>query len=304
MLRPPLPLPALRAFAEAGRLGSMKRAAEALGVTPGAVSQQVKALERRLGVALFERRNREVRLTPAGRRLLGPLTEAFGRIEEAVAAAEGTRGRRRQARRVVVSTCASFAAGWLVPRLGRFAALHPGIEVRVETTAALVEVGRGPGSADVALRHGLGDYAGLEAVRFLAPRLVPVGSPALLAGGPPLRAATDVLRYPLLQDGDGADWTLWLRAQGIEDPEGRAAVGPRFADDHLLVRAAVAGQGLALVADVHAADEIAAGRLAVALDLPWPSRFAYYVVTRPGPATTPAVAAFREWVLREAGSGA
>ncbi|CAH2599447.1 LysR family transcriptional regulator [Rhodovastum atsumiense] len=299
MPRPPLLLLALRAFAETGRLGSMKAAAGALGVTPGAISQQVKALERRLGLPLFERHNRELRLTGTGRQLLDPLVDAFARIEAAVDATERATGGHRH-RPLLVSTSASFAAGWLVPRLGRFAALYPGIEVRIDATSALVEVGRGPGSADVALRHGLGDYPGLEVVRFLMPRLVPVGSPSRLATGPRLSRAEDVLHYPLLQNSDGADWALWLRAQGGNDAEGRALRGTRFPDDHLLVRAAVAGQGLALVAEFHAAEEIAAGRLAVALDLPWPSRFAYYVLTRPGPGRPPAALAFRDWVLREA----
>lgn len=297
----PLPLLALRAFAEVGRRGSVKAAASVLGVTPGAVSQQVKLLEARLGTPLFERRNRELRLTAAGRGLLEPVADAFNSIEEALGVFERQRDGMR--RTLTVSTVASFAAMWLVPRLGHFAVRHPGIDIRLHTSGDLTPIGRRPGSADVAIRHGLGAWDKLEAVRLLQPRLVPVGSPALLATGVPVHEPVDCLRYPLLHDADRADWTLWLRALGTARPGRRATVGPSFADSHLLIRAAIAGQGLALVRDTYAADEITAGRLAVALDVPFPVAFAYYVVTRPGSASRyPEIAAFRDWILEEATS--
>lgn len=154
----PLPLLGLRAFAEVGRSESVKDAARRLGVTPGAVSQQVKLLEARLGVALLERRNREVRLTAEGKRLFAAVAEPFDRIESAVEAI----GRRRGAARAVltVSTTSSFAATWLVPRLGGFTMLHKRVDVRIVTGPELVPVGAGAGSADVAIRHGWGDGRG------------------------------------------------------------------------------------------------------------------------------------------------
>src|SRR4051794_17197405 len=120
-MRGPLPLTGLRAFAEVGRRGSVKEAAAALGVTPGAVSQQVRLLETRLGATLLERRNREVRPTPAGRRLLEPLGAAFRAIEDALQSVEGGRRSSRIRQTLTVTTGASLAATWLVPRLGRFA---------------------------------------------------------------------------------------------------------------------------------------------------------------------------------------
>ncbi len=295
----PMPLLALRAFAEVGRQGSVKAAAGVLGVTPGAVSQQVKALEARLGKALFKRGNRAIRLTPAGRRLLDPVLAGFDQIEAALEIFDaGGRRRRRQLR---ISTVASFAATWLVPRLGRFTLAHPRIDVTLHTAAELVAVGRGPGGVDIAIRHGLGVYLGLESVRLLQPRLVPVGSPGLLAAAPPIRVPADCLRLPLLQDADGMDWVLWLRALGVKDPEGRAALGPRLGDDHLPIRAAVSGQGLALVRDTYAADDVAAGRLAIVLEAPETTAFAYWFVTRPGAADhRPEVAAFKAWIMGEA----
>lgn len=297
----PLPLLGLRAFAEIGRAGSMKAAAHRLGVTPGAVSQQIRSLETRLGVALFERRNREVRLTRFGESLLADLADAFGRIEDALGRIERDRARHRPG--LVVSTTGAFAATWLVPRLGRFTALHPRIAVQIQTTPDLVPVGAGPGSADVAIRHGLGDWPGLDAVRLLQPRLIPVGSAGLLAKGPPIHAPADCLRYPLLHDPDATDWRLWLRALGADHDDPRLAHGTRFSDSTLLVRAAVAGQGLALVRDTYVAEEIMVGRLKIAFDAPWPARFAYYVVTRRGArGRSPQIACFREWLLQEAAS--
>lgn len=295
----PLPLLGLRAFVEVGRAGSMKGAAAKLGVTSGAVSQQVKLLEARLGLLLFDRHNREVRLTAAGKRLHADVSDAFGRIE--VALDQIQRDQTRHRRALVVSTTGSFAATWLVGRLGRFTARHPDIDVEILTSPELVPVGIGPGCADAALRHGLGTWPGLEAVSLLRPRLVPVGSPGLLADGALIGQPSDCLRYPLLHELRSEDWRLWLQAHGADHNDPRVARGSRLADAGLLVRAAVAGQGLALLRDTYVAEEVAAGRLRIALDAPWPARFAYYCVTLPGSdRARPQIARFKAWLLREA----
>jgi LysR family transcriptional regulator, glycine cleavage system transcriptional activator len=303
----PLPLLGLRAFAESGRALSMKAAAHRLGVTPGAVSQQIKLLEARLGVALFERGNHTLLLTQAGRDLLAGVGAAFEQIEQAFQAATHDEAGRQPA--LTVSTTGAFAAAWLVPRLGAFVARHPGISVQILTTQELVSLEAGAGRADVAIRHGLGDWPRAKAIPLLRPRLLPVGSPGLLAKGPPIRRPADCLRYKLLHDPLAADWHLWLRAMEGTDgalPE-RAAKdasrGTRFADSVLLMPAAVAGQGLALLRDTYAMDEIAGGRLEVAFDAPWPAQFAYYVVTARGD-LPPRVQAFRQWLLSEAAAEA
>jgi LysR family glycine cleavage system transcriptional activator len=285
----PLPLLGLRAFAETGRRGSVKAAAEAMGVTPGAVSQQLKLLEDRLGLKLFLRGSGGIRLTEAGARAHPLVLRGLDQLAEGLDLLAAT-GQRET---LTVSTAPSFAASWLVPRLGRFTARHPEIEVRVEATTALVDLGR----VDVVLRHGLGRWPGLEVEPLLAPRLLPVASPALLRQGPPIAEPADCLAYPLLQDGDRADWQLWLAAQGVEDP--RAERGPSFDSDFLLVRAALAGQGLALVRDLYLTEEIAAGRLVQVLDRPWPARFAYYVAARPAVWRLPKLQAFRSWLAEE-----
>lgn len=289
------PLQALRTFVEVGQRKSVKAAAQALHVTPGAVSQQIRVLEDRLGVVLLERERLGMRLTEAGASVFPRLREAFLQIDQAMHDLESTKARRS----LTVSTVATFAASWLVPRLGRFKQLHPDIEIRVEATSELVDLRRD--RVDVALRHGLGDYPGLEVLPLMAPVLTPVASPGFLkAHGAVIHEAGDCLGYPLLHDGDRADWPLWLKAHGVAD-DLRAERGSAFDDDFLLIRAAEAGQGLALVPQAYAQEEIAAGRLIQVLDKPWPARFAYYAVTRPGAADRPEVRAFLEWIREEAG---
>lgn len=289
------PLQALRTFVEVGQRKSVKAAAQALHVTPGAVSQQIRVLEDRLGVVLLERERLGMRLTEAGASVFPRLREAFLQIDQAMHDLESTKARRS----LTVSTVATFAASWLVPRLGRFKQLHPDIEIRVEATSELVDLRRD--RVDVALRHGLGDYPGLEVLPLMAPVLTPVASPGFLkAHGAVIHEAGDCLGYPLLHDGDRADWPLWLKAHGVAD-DMRAERGSAFDDDFLLIRAAEAGQGLALVPQAYAQEEIAAGRLIQVLDKPWPARFAYYAVTRPGAADRPEVRAFLKWIREEAG---
>ncbi|NBF13324.1 LysR substrate-binding domain-containing protein [Pseudomonas sp. Fl4BN1] len=291
-----LPLLALRTFVEVGQRGSIKSAAQALSVTSGAVSQQIRLLEDRIGLALFTRHRSGLRLTEAGARVHPLLLQAFEQMQVALQTLEVIKARQT----LTVSTVATFAASWLVPRLGRFNQRHPDIEVRVEATSAVVDMRRD--HVDVALRHGLGDYPGLHVMPLMAPVLVPVASPDWLAKGIELREPEDCLCYPLLHDSDRADWSLWLAAHGVaQDP--RAERGTAFEDDFLLIRAAEAGQGLALVPLQYAQEEIAAGRLVQVLDKPWPARFAYYVVTQPQALQRDTVRAFVEWVMEEAQGG-
>ena len=275
-----LPL-ALRAFVETARHGNLTRAAAAMGVTPGAVSQQLRALQARTGVVLFQRFSHGMRLTPEGEQVYPGLRQAFEQITTSLAQLEAINARQT----LTVSTEPSFAATWLVPRLGQFSASHPQVEVRVEATALLADLRRE--RIDVAIRHGLGDYPGLDVQALMAPPLIPVASPRLLAEGPEIREAIDCLAYPLLQESERNDWRLWLRAMGWRTT--RAARGPAFADDLLLVRAAEAGQGIALVREIHARAEIASGRLAVALERPLaePLRLLRGEPARSGATSTP-----------------
>lgn len=288
-----LPLLALRAFAEIGRHSSIKQAAAAMGVTSGAVSQQLRLLEERVGLQLFRRTRYGVELSDIGARVHPAMLRAFDQIESGLDALEAVAGIQS----ITVCTVPSFAASWLVPRLGRFTAQHPDIEVRVEASSIPVDLRYY--NVDVAIRHGLGVYPGHDVIHLIAPALIPVASPELLAIGPPVNTPADCLNYPLLQDSDRADWRLWLKALGTEnDP--RIERGPSFDDDFLLIRAAEAGQGIALVRDIYARQEVEAGRLAIALDRPWPTEFAYYILTLPQAADRPAISHFVAWLQAEA----
>ena len=288
-----LPLLALRAFVETGRHGSQKSAAEAMGVTPGAVSQQIRQLQERVGCELFVRTRQGLQLTNTGTQVYPALLRAFEQIESSLASLEEMHARQT----LTVSTVPSFAASWLVPRLGKFTALHPAIEIRVEASPRLVDLRRD--KVDIAIRHGLGHYPGLDASHLMAPALIPVAAPALLSKGPRINEPADCLAYPLLQDSDRSDWRLWLEALGVQD-DARIERGPAFDDDFLLIRAAEAGQGIALMRDIYAREEIASGRLAIALDKPWPTAFAYYAVTLPGAAEHTSIARFLAWLHSEA----
>ncbi len=290
----PLPLLGLRAFVEVGRCGSIKRAAPVLGVTPGAISQQIKALERRLGTILFERHHRLLCLSPEGARLFAELDDGFAAIERAMARYDGPIGRSGG---VTVTTTPSLAASWLAARLGRFAAAHPAVEIRLQTAVALADL-KG-GEADLAIRHGAGDYPGLVSERLFTPRLIVVASPAFLEARPPIRAAADCLSAALLQDRDRIDWPVWLAAAGVP-VDTRASAGSSFGDDALLIRAAIAGQGLAVVRDVYAADDLASGRIVQPIATAAPTATGYFVVAAPDRLALPRIAAFRDWLREEA----
>ena len=286
-----LRLDELHSFVVVARAGSMKRAAEELGVTPGAISQRIRALETRGRARLFERAKAGLALTEAGRRLNDALAGPFQAIEQAAEQHRGS-GRTRSVR---VSTLPSFAASWLASRLGRFTAANPDIAISVEVERRLVDLRSEP--VDLAIRHGLGRYPGLAAHKLAAMAMIVVGSPRL-AGADALASPADCLRFPLMDTVGGADWRLWLQAQGV-DPGG-ARFAASWSEDHLLLRAAAEGQGLALVHDAHAADAIARGDVARLLDVAWPSAFAYYLVGLPESFDRPAVRRFARWLVRGA----
>ncbi|MEJ6668625.1 transcriptional regulator GcvA [Alcaligenes aquatilis] len=292
-MNPVFPLQALRAFTEVGRHGSIKLAAQALGVTSGAVSQQIRLLEDRLGVTLFVRNHHKMSLSEAGKQVYPVLLTAFDQIEQAMRTLEATRQRKT----LTISTVPSFAASWLIPRLANFKQRHPDIEIRVEASPALVDLRRD--KVDIAIRHGLGVYPGLQAEPLMAPVLLPVASPTLLKDKPAIQEPADCLKWPLLQDADRADWALWLSAHGVKD-DTRADRGTAFEDDYLLIRGAIAGLGLALIPQEYAQDEIATGRLVQVLDKPWPARFAYYLVTLPDATQRTEVSAFSDWIIEQA----
>lgn len=221
-------LNALRAFEAAGRHGSFTRAAAELHVTHAAISHQVRALEEHLGVSLFRRTTRAVKLTDAGQTLLPVMTKALDAMADAIQrlGADDATGS------LTVGVTPAFAARWLVPRLAGFQAAHPEIDVRLAPSYQLVDFTRD--EADLAVRYGHGRWSGVRADKLLSLDTVPVCSPALLTGPNPLRTPADLKHHTLLHDDLGEVWRRWLVAAGIDgiDP----TRGPKFGDENLMLQ--------------------------------------------------------------------
>lgn len=286
------PLNALRAFEAAARNLSFRIAARELFVTPGAVSQQVKALEQYLGVTVFERVGRGVHLTDAGRRLYPVLRSAFQNIGET---AEALR-LHNESGPLTVSLPPALAMKWLLPRLPRFRELHPEIDVRVRASTHLVNFSLE--GVDVAIRCGGGEYPGLRSDWLMYEEAFAVCSPQLLEHAPPLRTPADLRHHTLLHDESGSGWGLWLQAQGVHDVD--TDHGPTFSDATMALQAAIEGQGVALSYTPLAYLDLAAGRLVRPLPQATTSNYAYFVVCPEETAGRPKVAAFREWTFAEA----
>lgn len=297
MVRPLPPLNALRAFESAGRHLSFTKAAAELNVTPAAISHQVKALEDFLGIVLFRRLTRALRLTDAGQAALPMLTQGLDRLAQGVEQMQA----HSESGELTISVSPSFGAMWLVPRLERFRSRHPDIEIRLDGTDRLVDLMRD--DVDVAVRYGPGGYKGVEADYLFSQVNTPVCSPALLNGEHPLRQPEDLRHHTLLhidwKDAE-ASWRMWLLAAGLHDVD--PTRGPHFTMESMAVQAALDGQGVALIGDKLVADEFATGRLVRPFDpsLSTPLSFSYYLLSAKDGAERPRVAAFRNWLIEEA----
>src|SRR5260370_2633546 len=247
------PLNALKAFEAAARSESFTRAAEELCVTHGAVSHQIKSLEATLWYKRCSRERKGLAITDAGREYLNVVRDALDRI-----AAGTQRVLQRQSSGVlIVSTSPDFAAKWLVYRLGRFAEAHPGIDLRVSATMHHIDFVRE--EVDVAVRHGDGNWSGLDAVRLCTEQLFPVCSPKLMSGRNRIAKPSDLLKSPLLHLDDSKAWSRWFDAAGITNPE--MSHGLTLNRASMLIDAAVDGQGVALARTTLAAWDLFNGRL-------------------------------------------
>ena len=285
------PLGALRAFEAAARHLSFTVAAAELCVTQAAVSHQIRQLEVWLGLPLFVRRGHTLTLTDAGRTYVGDLTRALDLMAEAtVRVRECVEGPLR------ITVLPSFAARWLVPRLARFSAAHPDIEVRLTSSAALWA--GNDDRYDVAIRLGLGRWPGLKADLIARETLSPVCAPSVAAGERPLLVPDDLRHAALLHDAPKAGWRHWCEHAGVEGVD--TASGLAFDDASLALQAAVQGQGVALARMLLAADDLAAGRLVQPFDIAMPNDYSYWLAYRREKAARPDVAAFRGWLLAQA----
>lgn len=286
------PLNAVRAFEAAARHLSFTRAADELNVTQAAISHQVKALEERLGITLFKRLNRALRLTDAGQAYLPAVRDAL----DAIAVATDRLQSANRSGRLTVTTLHSFASAWLLPRLLRFREQHPDIDIRLDADDSLSDFARD--EIDLAIRHGSGSYPGLTSELLLTEEIFPVCSPTLMTDSHPLRTPEDLRHHTLLHDDGLIDWRTWLAAAGVRGID--ADAGPGYTNSRILLDAAVAGQGVALARSVIVADDIVTGRLVRPFELALPAKFAYYIVAPPMNWDAPKIVAFREWLHQEA----
>jgi LysR family transcriptional regulator, glycine cleavage system transcriptional activator len=285
------PLGALRAFESAARHLSFTRAAAELCVTQAAISHQIRQLEDWLGICLFERQGHKLTLTGEGQTYLPELTDAFDRIS-------GTTRRLMKSddRPLRITVLPSFASRWLVPRLGAFRTLHPGVDVRLDSSAELWTFATE--RFDLGIRLGLGKWSGLKADLIAHEALSPVCSPALLNGPSPIRVPTDLRNVRLLYDTPREAWRHWLDFAGVGGLETNASMS--FNDASLALQAAVDSQGVALGRLMLASDDLRCGRLVQPFDAALPNDYSYWLVYPSTALHRPGVAEFREWLLSEA----
>lgn len=287
------PLTAIRYFEAAARHLSFTKAAEELHVTHSAISHQIKALEEWLGLQLFRRMNRAIVLTEAGQAYMRPVKEAFERLGEASRILKA----REQTGTLTVSTMPSFAAKWLVPRLGSFREQHPDIDVRIGASERLVDFNRE--DVDVAIRFGNGTWPGLHSSLLLKENLFPVCSPKLLKGPIPLREPADLIHHNLLYDYDWREnvWLRWLTDAGVKVQSLRHSLS--FNHSNLMLQAAADGLGVALTGGPLAGDDLAAGKLVRPFETVLRRETGFFLVAPEATVDRPKVKAFRDWILAE-----
>lgn len=286
------PLSALRAFEAAARHLSFTRAAAELGVTQAAISHQVKLLEDQLGQPLFRRLTRRLLLTDAGQTLWPGVRDGFDRLAQAVQKVQSS----RDGGVLTLSLTVSFAARWLVPRLGNFLKAHPEIDVKLTTTDRLVDFARE--DVDAAIRHGDGTWPGLDSWRVICPVYTALLNPKLRKGEP-LEAPGDLQRLPLLvESDDNVDWRAWFKAAGCALRPQRRMV--EFDTTQMAVQAAIEGLGVALGPPEYFADELESGKLIQPFEVYIETGEAFFLVCPTGRAEEPKIKAFREWILTEA----
>ena len=279
------PLSSLRSFEAVARQLSFSRAADELNVTPGAVSQQIRTFEERLGVRLFDRIKRSVSLIQAGLDLLSRACS-----NQALPVGERT---------LTISVAPSFAFKWLLPRLPSFHDQHPDIELRISATVELADFRRD--GIDLAIRLGHGRYAGLQAEPLFSEALTPLCSPKILKGKGRLKTPEDLRKHRIIHDtsipgqGEHSAWDKWLALAGAKHFSARRGV--RFTLAELAMQAAIDGAGIVLGRLVLAEGDIAAGRLVRPFKIALPLDVSYFLVRSEDAAPRPELLHFRSWLV-------
>lgn len=284
-------LNALRVFEVVSRHLNFRLGAEELGVTQAAVAQQVRALEASLAIRLFERLPRGLRLTEAGRRYSASVRDALALLQEA------TLGLRPQPAQLTVSVTPTFAAKWLIPKIGHFSEAHPQIDLRVLATDRLSHFHTD--GIDLAVRYGHPPFGpGLEARLLMAPKVVAVASPRTLAEHGAPRDLDHLQAYLLLHDAHNA-WPSYM-ARLFHKPAQPAPRNLRFNQTALAIEAAISGEGIALASDIFVDADLRAGRLVKVFDPCMEADKAFYLVWPRRPGQPPALRLVMEWLLCQA----
>lgn len=278
----------LRALEAVGRLGSLQLAADELGVSVGAVSQQVIKAEAQLERAIFERTPKGMVVTEAGAAVLAALSEGMVRLSEAVSMAQ-----KKDETTLTISVAPVFAARWLVYRLDRFAEHFPDINLRIDATTRLVN----PAASDVDLgiRVGSGQWPGVRAELLLQQEVFPVCAPRVAEG---LRVPRDILKLPAIIDGKAMfSWEVWMREAGLSGST--LTTRHVFNDASLCLDAAIAGQGVMLAWQTLAGYSLQAGQLVAPFGIRARTGFGHYFITAEGTREPKKVRAFKEWIRFE-----
>ena len=290
-----------RAFLAVARHLNFRAAADELALTQSAVSRQIQALEEEVGVPLFLRHTRAVELTSAGAQLQRAVGPALERMDAAVRLVRQTAGRRS----VAITTWASFASMWLIPRMEEFQRDNPGIDIRID--ASDVQLDLDTSDVDLALRYAMPGGATQGGIRLFGEQLAVVGSPWLLKSNPQVREPRDVARFTLIEAGDAhrthyleyLSWRRWFDARDLSRLQPERWLYFNYA--HQIVQAALAGQGLALARMPLIADALASGDLVEVLPgHRMDSPLTYWLMVGPRSAQRPEIQAFCAWLQLQA----
>lgn len=289
----------LRAFEAVSRHLNFRAASEEMALTQSAVSRQIQALEEEVGVSLFLRHTRAVELTSAGAQLLMAVSQALPRIDGAVRQIRQSAGRKS----VSLTTFASFASMWLIPRLEQFQRDNPDIDIRIDATDAAVDLD--VADVDLALRYGPVATMPADAIRMFGEQLTPVASPWLLKGGAPLKKPADMAQFALIEAGDAhrthmewLSWRRWLDEHQLSKLQPKRWLYFNYA--YQMVQAALTGQGLVLARLPLVAESLANGDLIEPLPkLRLDSPMAYWMIVGPRSAQRPEIRAFCEWLMAQ-----
>lgn len=288
------------AFDAVARHLSITRAADELNLTQAAVSRKIRGLEDNLGVTLFRRLHRSLRLTAEGERLHAAVSGSLWRIAET---AEGLREQGGPAQ-VSISATIAFSTFWLMPRLSSFRAQYPDTELRLTAGDHRIDVESE--GVDAAIRYGVGPWRGLASERLLEEEVFPVCSPGFFARNPEIFTPADLRNHPLLHLDvtyrNWVDWGDWFRAFGLEAPPVKR--GLRFNTYTLLIQAATAGEGVALGWRNLVEEFIEAGTLVRPIDSSLTTNGGYHVIWPESTEPTPELTCFIDWLRTEARSAA